>query len=94
LARALENNLMAISDPNRAYFEDVSLSLVRRELPRRIPYYSNNNEQRRLASEWVEEELAKLVQEKPVANMQGTKRFYAALLVSTLAASRTATGRR
>jgi hypothetical protein len=48
----------------------------------------------RLASEWVEEELAKLVQEKPVANIQGTKRFYAALLVSTLAASRTATGRR
>jgi hypothetical protein len=50
---------MAISDANRAYFEDVGLSRVSRELGWRGPYYLNNNEQRRQASEWVEEELAK-----------------------------------
>ena len=75
-----------ISDANRAYFEDVGLLRIRRELGWRIPHYLNNNEQRRQASEWVEEELAKLEQEKPVANMGVTKRFYAALFVNILAA--------
>lgn len=74
-----------VSDANRAYFEDVGLSVVCRELTWRIPYYLNNNEQRKQASEWVEEELAKLEQEKPIANMHETKRFYAALLVSIFA---------
>ena len=39
-----------------------------------------------LRSEWVDEELGKLEQEKPIANMRETKRFYGALLVSILAA--------
>jgi hypothetical protein len=75
---------MAISAANRAYFEDIGLSRVSRELVWRSPYYLNSNEQRREASEWVGEELAK--QEKPVANMGVTKRFYTALLVSIFAA--------
>lgn len=75
-----------ISDPNRAYFENIGLSRVRRELGWRSPHYLNNNEQRRQASEWVEEELAKLRQDKPVANMRETRRLYGALLVSILAA--------
>jgi hypothetical protein len=75
-----------ISDANRAYFEDVGLSLVRRELAWRSPYYLNSNEQRRQASEWVGEQLAKPQEEKRVPNMRATKRFYAALLVSIFAA--------
>jgi hypothetical protein len=77
---------MAITDANRAYFEDVGLSRVRRELGWRIPHYLNNNEQRRQASEWVEEELAKPQQEKHAAKMHETTQSYAALLVSILAA--------
>jgi hypothetical protein len=77
---------MAISDANRAYFEDVGISRVSRELVWRSPYYLNNNEQRRQASEWVEEQLAKPQQEKRAAKMHETTRFYAALLVSILAA--------
>jgi hypothetical protein len=76
---------MAISDANRAYFEDVGLSRVSRELVGRSPYYLNNNEQRRQASEWVGEELGKSQQEKRAAKMHETKRFYVALLVSILA---------
>jgi len=77
---------MAISDANRAYFEDIGLSRVSRELVWRSPYYLNNNEQRRQASEWVGEQLAKPQQEKRAAKMHETTRFYAALLVSILAA--------
>jgi hypothetical protein len=77
---------MAISDTNRAYFKDVGLSRVSRELVLRSPYYLNNNEQRRQASEWVEEELAKPQQEKHAAKMHEETQFYAALLVSVLAA--------
>jgi hypothetical protein len=75
-----------ISDPNRAYFENIGLSRVRRELGWRSPHYLNNNEQRRQAGEWVGEQLAKLQQDKPVAKMREAKRFYAALFVSILAA--------
>ena len=46
----------------------------------------NNNDQRRQASEWVGEQLAKPQQEKRAANVRETTRFYAALLVSILAA--------
>jgi hypothetical protein len=59
---------------------------VSRELVWRSPYYLNNNEQRRQASEWVEEELAKPQQEKHAAKMHEETQFYAALLVSVLAA--------
>jgi hypothetical protein len=83
---ALENSLMAISDANRAYFEDVGLLRIRRELGWRIPHYLNNNEQRKQASEWVGEQLAKPQQEKRAAKMHETTRFYAALLVSILTA--------
>jgi hypothetical protein len=76
---------MAISDANRAYFKDVGLSRVSRELVLRSPYYLINNDQRRQASEWVEEQLAKPQQEKRAATMHETARFYAALLVSFLA---------
>jgi len=76
---------MAISDTNRAYFKDVGLSRVSRELVLRSPYYLNNNEQRRQASEWVEEELAEPQQEKHAAKHENTQ-FYAALPVSILAA--------
>jgi hypothetical protein len=58
-----------ISDPNRAYFENVGISLVRRELVWRIPHYLSNNEQRRQASEWVEEQLAKPQHEKHAEKM-------------------------
>jgi hypothetical protein len=75
-----------ISDPNRAYFENIGLSRVRRELGWRSPHYLNNNEQRRQASKWVGEQLAKLQQDKPVTNMRETRRLYGALLVSILAA--------
>jgi len=74
-----------ISDANRAYFEEVGLSLVRRELAWRIPHYLNSNEQRKQASEWVEEELAKPQQEKRAGKMHETTRFYGALLVSIFA---------
>jgi hypothetical protein len=76
---------MAISDANRAYFKDVGLSRVSRELVLRSPYYLINNDQRRQASEWVEEQLAKPQREKRVEKMHETKRFYAALLMSILA---------
>jgi len=76
---------MAISDANRAYFKDVGLSRVSRELVLRSPYYLINNDQRRQASEWAEEQLAKPQQEKRAAKMHETTRFYAALLVSILA---------
>ena len=77
---------MAISDANRAYFKDVGLSRVSRELVLRSPYYLINNDQRRQASEWVGEYLAKPQQKKRAANMHETELFYAALLVSILAA--------
>jgi hypothetical protein len=77
---------MAISDANRAYFKDVGLSRVSRELVLRSPYYLIDNDQRRQASEWAEEQLAKPQQEKRVAKMHETELFYAALLVSILAA--------
>jgi hypothetical protein len=77
---------MAISDANRAYFKDVGLSRVSRELVLRSPYYLINNDQRRQASEWVEEQLAKPQHEKRTEKMHETTRFYAALLVSILAA--------
>ena len=76
---------MAISDTNRAYFKDVGLSRVSRELVLRSPYYLNNNDQRRQASEWVGEQLAKPQQEKRAAKVHETTRFYAALLVSIFA---------
>jgi hypothetical protein len=79
-----KKSLMAISDANRAYFKDVGLSRLSRELVLRSPYYLIDNDQRRQASEWAEEQLAKPQQEKRVANE--TARFYAALLVSILAA--------
>ena len=77
---------MAISDANRAYFVDVGLARVSSELVLRSPYYLNNNDQRRQASEWVGEQLAKPQQEKSAAKRRETTRFYAALLVSILAA--------
>ena len=76
---------MAISDANRGHFEDVGLSRVSRELVLRSPYYLINNEQRRQASESVQEQLAKSQQEKRAEKMHETMRFYAALLVSILA---------
>jgi hypothetical protein len=77
---------MAISDANRAYFKDVGLSRVSRELVLRSPYYLIDNDQRRQASEWAKEQLAKPQQEKRVAKMHETELFCAALLVSILAA--------
>jgi hypothetical protein len=55
---------------------NLGLSLVRRELASRIPYYLNSDEQRKQAGEWAEQELAKPAQEKAIANMRETKRFY------------------
>jgi hypothetical protein len=77
---------MAISDANRAYFKDVGLSRVSRELVLRSPYYLINNDQRRQASEWIEEQLAKPQHDKRAEKIHQTARFYAALLVSILAA--------
>jgi hypothetical protein len=51
----------------------------------RSPHYLINNNQRRQASEWVEEQLAMSQQEKRAAKMHETTRFYAAMLISILA---------
>jgi hypothetical protein len=85
LSQAIEKSRMAISDANRAYFKDVGLSRVSRELVLRSTHYLINNDQRRQASEWVEEQLAMSQQEKRAAKMHETTRFYAAMLISILA---------
>jgi len=77
---------MAISSENRARFEAIGLTAIRRELVVGSVQYLVGEDQRSQAREWVAEEEAKAAKQALRARRLEATRFIAGLLVGIIAA--------